>query len=175
MSPVTVLPPYKLAHVVLHTANFVPMVNFYKTFLGAHASYETDQMSFLTYDEEHHRIAIVAVPGTTPRNPTASGMDHIAFTYSTLHDLLTSWRQRRDAGVDLDGNRIETQIDTFKTMEEATEFMKTSEFAKNPLGSEFDPAEMLAKLERGESEEVLIQRPVLEEVSFKDMAEKYLK
>ncbi|KAH8746525.1 Glyoxalase/Bleomycin resistance protein/Dihydroxybiphenyl dioxygenase [Diaporthe sp. PMI_573] len=155
MSPVTVLPPYKLAHVVLRTANFVPMVNFYKTFLGAHASYETDQMSFLTYDEEHHRIAIVAVPGITPRNPTASGMDHIAFTYSTLHDLLTSWRQRRDVGVvlilcvnhgptvsiyyeDLDGNRIEIQIDTFKTMEEATEFMKTSEFAKNPLGSEFD-------------------------------------
>jgi hypothetical protein len=39
-------------------------------FLGAEASYENEILSFLTYDEEHHRVAIVKVPDTGPKNPS---------------------------------------------------------------------------------------------------------
>lgn len=42
--------PSYLAHVVLRTNDLKPMVHFYKTFLGAHASFENDFISFLTYD-----------------------------------------------------------------------------------------------------------------------------
>ncbi len=58
-----VTPPKKLAHVVLRTPRYKEMVEFYKTFLGAEATYENDFLAFLTYDEEHHRIAIAAIPG----------------------------------------------------------------------------------------------------------------
>lgn len=73
-----VLSPSVLAHVVLRTnpSNFSKMVSFYKTFLGAHATYENDTLSFLTYDQLDHRVAIAAVPGTTAKNPSMGGMDH---------------------------------------------------------------------------------------------------
>jgi catechol-2,3-dioxygenase len=70
-----VISPIKLAHVVLRTNNFKNMVDFYKTFLGGEASYENDILSFLTYDEEHHRIAIAAIPGTGPKATKSCGLE----------------------------------------------------------------------------------------------------
>jgi catechol-2,3-dioxygenase len=69
--------PVKLAHVVLRTQleNFQRMTSFYKTFLGGHASYENDVLSFITYDEEHHRIAIAGLPGVQGRNPKTCGLE----------------------------------------------------------------------------------------------------
>lgn len=58
----TVLRPTRLAHVVLKTPNFTSMVAWYKPILGAHASSENPGLSFLTYDDEHHRVAIGNFP-----------------------------------------------------------------------------------------------------------------
>jgi catechol-2,3-dioxygenase len=93
--------PSMLAHVVLRTtrSNFKAMVDFYLTSLGGTVTYANDFMSFLTYDEEHHRIAIVALPDATPKNRTSSGLDHIAFTFPTLADLMLSYRQRKAKGI----------------------------------------------------------------------------
>lgn len=57
-----VLRPSKLAHVVLRTNQSSEMVEFYKTLLGADVVYANDFLAFLTYDEEHHRIAIAGIP-----------------------------------------------------------------------------------------------------------------
>lgn len=66
--------PAYFAHVVLRTSNLKPMVDFYKTFLGAHATYENERLSFITYDEEHHRIAIVEVASTSPKDSASCGL-----------------------------------------------------------------------------------------------------
>ncbi len=124
--------PSYLAHIVLKTqlSNFDKMVNYYKTFLSATASFESPNLSFLTYDEEHHRIAIVGVPDLKPRDPKAAGLFHFAFTFKNLHDLALAYRQRKEHGMkpywcvnhgpttsmyyeDPDGNVIETQVITF--------------------------------------------------------------
>ncbi|CAI6099151.1 unnamed protein product [Clonostachys chloroleuca] len=76
-----VLSPRALAHVVLRTSNFKPMVAFYKAFLGAHATFENEFLSFLTYDGEHHRIAIGNVSGTSEQAPTSAGLEHLAFPF----------------------------------------------------------------------------------------------
>lgn len=94
-----VLPPSKLAHIVLRTAKFKEQRNFYITFLGAQPSYENEFLSFLTYDNEHHRIALAAVPGTKPKDKHSSGLEHIAFTFDTIADLLTAYRQRKAVGI----------------------------------------------------------------------------
>lgn len=86
-----VISPATLAHVVLRTANFKQMLDYYKTFLGAGASYENEMLSFLTYDEEHHRIAIMGVPGTGDKKPGTAGLKHIAFTSKTLDDLVLAY------------------------------------------------------------------------------------
>jgi len=170
--------PIKLAHVVLRTSQeaFPKMVAFYKTFLGGKASYENAMLSFMTYDDEHHRVAIVALPGLKPKDSQTSGLEHIAFTHANLGDLLQAYKERKELGInpvwcvnhgptisiyyrDPDGNNLETQIDTFDTAEEATAFMMSEEFEENPFGVDFDPEEAIEKLRIGVSAKELIKRP----------------
>ena len=174
-SSTQVLNPAAFVHVVLRTNNFRPMVDFYKLFLGSHAAYENDSVSFLTYDEEHHRIAIVAIPGTGPKDATSCGLEHIAFSFNTLDDLFTAYRQRKELGVtpfwcvnhgpaismyykDPDGNSIETQVDNFDSADQATEFMMSKEFSENPIGTDFDPQDLMRRLESGEDESSIRKR-----------------
>lgn len=170
-----VLAPRSLAHVVLRTPQFKAMVAFYKTFFGGWASYENDKLAFLTYDDEHHRIAIANVPGTSPKDRTTAGLEHIAFTYDNLDDLLLAYRQRKSIGMmpiwctnhgvtisiyyqDPDGNQLETQVDVFDTVEEANAFMDSEDFAENPIGVDFDPEELLERLKNGEDREALTKK-----------------
>jgi catechol-2,3-dioxygenase len=144
------------------------MVDFYTTFLGAKTTHQDGTVAFLRYDEEHHRIAIIARPGTTLRPPTATGLDHVAFTYNSLEDLALAYRQRKALGmvptycrnhgpttsmyyIDPDGNKLETQVDNFDRMEDAVEFMNSQYFAENPIGTDFDPEDLLARMKAGES------------------------
>ena len=50
---------------------------------------------------------------------------------------------------DPDGNRLEFQSDNFDTREQLQDFALSMEFDKNPIGVNFDPAVLLAKLEAG--------------------------
>ncbi|OQU94361.1 hypothetical protein CLAIMM_00722 [Cladophialophora immunda] len=171
-----VLSPAYFAHVVLRTANFKPMVDFYKTFLGGHATFETERLSFITYDEEHHRIAIVNVPGTGPKVTESSGLDHVAFAYNSIEDLAVAYRQRKKRGIqpswcvnhgpttsiyykDPDGNKIETQVDNFDTVQEAGQFFLTKEFAENPIGTDFDAEDLIRRLRSGEDRKAILKRP----------------
>lgn len=171
-----VQPPKKMAHFVLRTGNFKPMVSYYKTFLGAKASYENEALAFLTYDEEHHRIAIGNVPGLSPAVKTAAGLEHVAFAYDTLEELVQSYRQRKAHGIlpiwcvnhgpttsmyyqDPDGNQSEVQVDNFDTVEEATAFMMSDEFGENPVGVDFDPEDLAKRLEGGEDIRLIKTRP----------------
>ncbi|KAI1298548.1 Glyoxalase/Bleomycin resistance protein/Dihydroxybiphenyl dioxygenase [Xylaria venustula] len=170
------LSPKFFAHIVLKTRDLPRLADFYKTFLGAHASFENDQMSFLTYDEEHHRIALIGLPDLVDKPQKSVGMDHFAFTYGTVSDLLTAYKQRKAAGIepvwctnhgpttsmyysDPDGNRIETQVDNFDSVEEITAFMTGPEMKENPIGVDFDPEELIRKLESGVPESEIKKRP----------------
>ncbi|KAH6955739.1 Glyoxalase/Bleomycin resistance protein/Dihydroxybiphenyl dioxygenase [Ilyonectria sp. MPI-CAGE-AT-0026] len=164
-----VISPKKLAHVVLRTNKLQEMVEFYKTFLGAQAIYENNMLCFMTYDEEHHRLAILEVPETQNKIPTSCGLEHIAFSFDTLSELLQAYRQRRDCGIkpvwpvnhgpttsiyyrDPDGNMIETQVDNFDTPDDATDFMRSKFFSENPIGTDFDPEDYITRLKNGATE-----------------------
>ena len=89
-------------------------------------------------------------------------MEHIAFSSDSLIDLLLAYRQRKSKGIlplwpfdhgpttsiyyrDPDGNHIEAQVDNFEYTESATRFMKSKEFAINPIGVDFDPEDMIRR------------------------------
>lgn len=167
--------PQHLAHVVLRSPNFKASVAFYKAFLGGHASYENEMLSFITYDHEHHRIAIANVPSSAPKNRNSAGLEHIAFGYDKLEDLLVAYKQRKALGMDPiwctnhgvtlsmyyqdpDGNQLETQVDAFETVEEANAFMDSEEFAENPIGVDFDPEEIIRRFKSGESTAAILKR-----------------
>jgi catechol 2,3-dioxygenase-like lactoylglutathione lyase family enzyme len=168
--------PSQIAHVVHYTRRFKEMVEWYKSVLLMHPSYEDENVSFLTYDQEHHRIAIVNMPGFKAPEEGVAGFNHIAFTYRTLEDLLVTYERLAGIGIrpywtvnhgmtvsmyfrDPEGNRLEMQVDNFPTAQEGIDYCRTPEFAENPIGVDIDPVELLRRLRAGESEASLKVRP----------------
>ena len=56
---------------------------------------------------------------------------------------------------DPDGNQLEVQVDNFDDPEEATAMMSSPLFGENALGTDYDPEELCAAIDRGEDESKL--------------------
>jgi catechol-2,3-dioxygenase len=170
--------PRQLAHFVRRTSRFEEMVAWYCTVLSAEVVHSDGTLAFLTYDEEHHRIAIANIPGLPEQPPLAAGTDHIAFTYADMGDLLHTYRRLQAAGIepfwcinhgpttsmyykDPDGSRVELQVDNLPAAEAIDAWMRSGEFAANPIGVIFDPEELVTRYEAGEPMASLTKRPVL--------------
>ena len=157
--------PTKLSHVVFQTNRKTEMQEWYCEVLGAHVTFENAQLGFITYDDEHHRVAFVDFGPQLTRYgdaerakepPAARGLHHVAFTFGSIEDLLATYRRLATRGIrpyraidhgpttsmyyaDPDGNRVELQVDNFESPEEATAWMSSPAFAANPIGVDFDP------------------------------------
>lgn len=168
--------PIKLAHFVVRTSRYKEVVDFYKLVFRADASYENDALAFLTFDEEHHRIAVLHIPGLADQPDGVTGVHHVAFTYESLSDLLENFERLKSVGIvpvyvinhgpttslyyeDPDRNQLEFQVENFATVEESGKFFFSEAFAQNPIGVEFDPEDLLRRLRAGEPEEDLKRRP----------------
>jgi len=168
--------PAKLAHVVLRSRSFADAQEWWATLLGAHVVFANDFIAFLTYDDEHHRLALLNYGEGAPDQGEGVGMDHLAFTFASLGDLLETYVRLRDADVapiwtinhgpttsiyyrDPDGIQVELQIDNFPTLEALEAWFATGAFATNPIGIEFDPDELVARFEAGEPVEDLVAWP----------------
>jgi hypothetical protein len=110
------------------------------------------------------------------------GIDHIAYTYGSLEDLLTHYEQLKAKGIqpywcvhhgltismyytDPDGNQMEFQVDVFDNEEEAGEFIRGPVMAENPVGVEYDPDDWLAQVRAGKPVSEFLVRKVHEPMS----------
>jgi catechol-2,3-dioxygenase len=157
----------RLAHIVLMTRQMAAVRDWYAAVLGAHVVYENPGLCFMTFDDEHHRLALVAPPAPlVERTPLTIGMHHSAYTFASLRDLLEHYAALKARGIepltpiqhgvttslyyrDPDGNLVELQIDNCATPDEATAYMNGPEFAADPIGPPFDPQAMLDALRAG--------------------------
>ena len=168
--------PLKFAHIVFRTAQKDVMVQWYRTVFEAEVALANPFLTFLTFDAEHHRIAIVGMADLTPQDRRAAAMDHCAFTYATLGDLLATLKRLRAQGItpywcinhgpnvsfyyrDPDGNQVELTIDVFDSPAALDEWFNGSDFGINPIGVKFDADELIRRFEAGESEAALTVRP----------------
>lgn len=115
--PTEPVSPYKLAHAVLRTAHLDETIRYYQLLLNARIVF--DQRPFgaaVSYDEEHHRLAFVAVPaqaddgaGESVRYADAAGavgvdlavapgLEHLAFVFESLGALLGTYVRAKAAG-----------------------------------------------------------------------------
>lgn len=90
--------PSKFAHLVLKTSRFKEQRKFYQDLLGARIVHEAPGIVFLSYDDEHHRLAIMERPGVLPKLNNMAGVDHHAYTYDTLENLLITWQRMKADG-----------------------------------------------------------------------------
>ena len=168
--------PARLAHVVLRSSQFDALVEWYKTVLCAKIAFSDGALAFLSYDEEHHRIAVLNIPGLQRQPDGMTGVHHMAFTYASLSDLVTTYERLDQLGIrpvtcinhgpttsmyyaDPDGNQVELQIDNYDTVEKAGEFFYSPAFAKNPIGVDFDPVDLAKRYYAGEDEAAIKKRP----------------
>lgn len=119
--------PVKLAHVVLWSKQVPRMTEWYRSVLAARVVYQNSAAAFLTYDDEHHRVAVtdpdaaaamaaehtgsahgliggVEPPSSRPRSEDDTvapprGLSHIAFTYASLNDLLENYERLRKESI----------------------------------------------------------------------------
>jgi catechol-2,3-dioxygenase len=162
------------------------MLHWYETVFSARIQYQNPGLAFLTYDDEHHRFAFANMElfqpdGTETDRNGAIGVDHVAYTYGSLNDLLENYAQLREKGItpywcvhhgitvsmyyaDPDGNQMEFQVDSFSSSDEANAFID-AHFSANPIGVEYDPEDWLARLRGGAPVSDFLARPVHEPVS----------
>jgi catechol-2,3-dioxygenase len=157
--------PVKLAHVVLRSRKYQESVRWWMSLLGARVQFENPVITFLTFDEEHHRLAIINAPQLAAPDPQATGVDHFSFTYSDLGDLLSTYERLKDDGVtpywcinhgpttslyyrDPEGNQVELQVDNFSA-EQAAAWFHSEAFRANPIGVEFHPDVLVEKFRAG--------------------------
>ena len=166
----------KFAHIVFQTAKPQEMRDWYCTVLDAHVVYQDETLSFLTFDEEHHRVALLHPPaGFTQKTATTAALHHSAYTFANIDDLLERYTMLRDKGItpavcvahgvttslyyrDPDRNFVELQIDRFADPDNATRYMNGPEYAADSVGPAFDPEELLAARRAGASAEELSDR-----------------
>lgn len=170
--------PASMAHFVLWTKNLAQMKEWYLKVLGARVVHDHEKICFITYDDEHHRLALSAIPHPLADRPMerSVGLSHVAFTFGSLGELLAKYVELKQASIrpwwtvyhgptvsmyysDPDRNNIELQVDAFPDAASASAFMESELFKRNPLGVDFVPEDLIKRYEAGEDERVLLQRP----------------
>jgi len=172
--------PSRFVHVVYRTRQFDKMIDWYQAVLDCKVQYRTPVLAFLTYDEEHHRVALINLAAVKPDAGAGEGrgtigVDHVAYTYDTVEDLVENYAQLKAKGIlpywcvhhgvtmsmyyaDPDGNQMEMQVDAFPSGDEANRYMSGPHFDANPIGVEYDPEEVLAKIRSGTPGTAFLQR-----------------
>jgi len=162
--------PARLSHAVLRTTRLKEMVEWYKTVLGAEALYESDFISFLTYDDEHHRIAFASFPGLVEKPKHSTGLDHLAFFYDTFDDWIANYERLKALGItppvaihhgltislyyrDPDNNGVELSIDNVAKADWHN-YMR-GRLGENPIGAPFDPDDLARRYHAGVPESEL--------------------
>ncbi len=165
--------PSKLSHLVLNTNRLAEMRDWYCKVLGAEVVQQNSRICFIAYDEEHHRVAFIdpgplAPPSAPNENgrPSQVGLNHIAFNFSTLEELLDNYERLKRLCIephwcvnhgpttsmyyrDPDGNGVELEFDNFSTLRACKDYMMSEAFARDPRGVDFDPDQLIARFRAG--------------------------
>ena len=170
--------PIKLSHIVLQTNKPRELREWYCQVLGAEIVHENEFISFISYDDEHHRVAFLNPGALAPREPgerdsgdfragKEAGLHHVAFTMGSLDDLADQYLYLKNHGIkphrcvnhgvttsmyfyDPDRNQVELLVDNFATAIEGQNYMRNRrEDDKNPVGINFDPEELVKKVRDG--------------------------
>ena len=171
--------PSKFAHIVYSTRRFETMIDWYQTVFEAKVVYHDPALAFMTYDDEHHRFAFANLSVLNPNGAAETrgkeGVNHVAYTYANMGDLLATYERLKEFGItpywrihhgftlsfyyrDPDGNRMEMQVDAC-SVERANAYMRSDAFAANPIGVEVDPEDLLAQHRAGVPDEQLLTMP----------------
>jgi catechol 2,3-dioxygenase len=166
-----------LHHVNLKTCRLDEMIDWYGTVVGMRVQHKFPGGAWLTNDGANHRLALLSPPllCDNPDKLQHSGLHHTAYEFLSIEDLLNTYGRLKaidivphaclDHGmtlsmyyIDPDGNSVELQTDLFGDWRQSSEFLHTPEFARDPIGTSFDPDQVVAAWTAGASRDELHRR-----------------
>lgn len=167
-------PPKKLAHIVLATRYYEETIHWWSLVLGARVMFRNALLCFISYDDEHHRVAFINTANFSPKRRESAGLDHVAFTFGSLDDLLHTYERLKGHSLqpewcinhgpttslyyrDPEGTQVELQVDNFSTAQELDTWFRSGAFADNAIGVEFDPEHLLERHRAGDPEVQLLR------------------
>jgi catechol-2,3-dioxygenase len=180
MNSETIIHP-KLQHFGLNTSNMDAMLDWYRKVLGMTLNHRTQasganrspwsSLAFASNDEVNHRVSFFESARAAGDAPREGRLQHIAFAYPSLDDLLGTYARLKGIGIlpvmsadqgvqmaiyylDPDQNRIELNVSNFADEWTATEYIKSAAQTFAP----FDPETLLAARKAGASPWDLHQR-----------------
>ena len=149
--------PAYIHHIFLRTKRFDAMRAFYKLVLGCEAFFENEMFSWLSFDQEHHRIAIANMPQSQDQAPHPGGSRPRRLPVRGAPKTSSPLTRRlRDVGVepywctdhggttsfyykDPDGNGLELQYDNYSNRDALLEWMKGGDLRAEPHRSRRGP------------------------------------
>lgn len=165
-----------LQHVGIITPNLDAMLEWYRKVIGLTVNRRVSvpagrapftAVAFASNDEINHRISFFEVPSATadPERARHSRVQHIAFAYRTLDDLLGTYVRLKNLAMtplwaadqsfqtaiyyaDPDGNIIELNVDNFTDLWAVTEQLKE---LPSQLHVYIDPEKLIAARKAGAS------------------------
>ncbi|MEN0107837.1 MAG: VOC family protein, partial [Pseudomonas sp.] len=143
--------PFKMAHIVMRCAHRKASVDWYTALFQAELVFEDEVLTFLAYDEEHHRLAFFNMPGLAAQVDEMAGVHHVAYSYLSIGDLLSTYDRLSKLGIqpvwtinhgpttsfyyrDPERNLVELQVDNYPDQADAAAFFHSETFAANPIG-----------------------------------------
>ena len=169
----------KLQHYALGTANLDAMIDWYRKVLGMTINYRSTMpagaffsaTAFVSNDEVHHRLVFFEMPGLGSDFDKArhSRVQHVAYEYETLDDLLGTYVRLKGLGIlpvmavdegmqtafyyaDPDRNTVELNVNVYGNDWTATEHMKAqSSLGDRPRRMFVDPDKMIEARKAGAS------------------------
>ena len=109
--------PDDFHHIAFKTTNYENMVNFYKNLFGCEPLYQSDLITFLAYDNEHHRIAIANTSDAlnnlnfiqkivmklkiflNKNIPSIEGLDHISYRINPIEKWFDFYFKAKERGL----------------------------------------------------------------------------
>jgi catechol 2,3-dioxygenase-like lactoylglutathione lyase family enzyme len=166
--------PAKFAHIVLRTNRYEEMIAWWTTVLELQPLHANPFISFLTFDDEHHRIAIVRAPDLKDKVFNSVGVDHFAFGYGSIAELLCTYERLAEQGIrpstsihhgisvsfyylDPDRNDVELQVDAFPSVAATNAHLAGGMFTRNPIGVLFDGDALVKRWRAGASDAELLK------------------
>ena len=164
--PNSVISPFRISHYGLRTTRLGVMKDWYLHVLGAAVAFESDTVCLITFDTEHHRLALLHVDEANAPIRDRTGFEHVAFSYRDLGDLMSTYRRLLDTNIapdasinhgtmtslyysDPDGNRVELLVYNFPSVEELQNWYATGAHERHPYGAPFDAEELALMFHAG--------------------------
>jgi catechol 2,3-dioxygenase-like lactoylglutathione lyase family enzyme len=171
------LPSVRLSEIVLRTARYQELKDWYQAVLGVDPYLDNDRYCFrrLHLDYPYSQVlAIFHVPDVAGAEPAGPGLDHVQLRHATLGDMLDRYERLKAVGIlpevtmnhgpgtsfyyrDPDGNKVELSGPNFHDEQEYLDYLETDAFQANISGVWVDPDDFIARYRRGVPQAELVK------------------